>query len=445
MKNVESGGDSGSLQLGVPDTVTACRDRSLFDRRSAPRLHLFSLYIFEILFHGTLGQMNERTRSSWMLAVLVPCVVLQVVFPCVAGQRSILGHRHTRMLNDYTGCGNLTTGLVPSKSDGLAGVSAQLAEAVYSDDVPSYQRDVQSLLGASCVDILYNDEDAEVGVAVNDDSIFFTFRGSESVQDWVKTNVNSAFANVTQGDKTVEIHQGFFNAWRAAETKILNITAQYPGRDVYLSGHSLGGALAQLGAFMLEQENNVPVAAVYTFGSPPVGGENWKTAVTSSGLGDKIINFIHPDDPVPFIQYAVDSPLLTVLLGALAPSIELADNLRDFRLAGRSVSVTDSSCEELDPEYNDFGWRLSVHLIAKYNANVAANCISRRSDIPTHPDCVPASAVPYSGTCSGDLEPSSEVRLAEGAETTSNGLQDDGIVSRAMLTTTVVLLVVGCF
>jgi len=39
---------------------------------------------------------------------------------------------------------------------------------------------------------------------------------------------------------------------------------------LYVTGHSLGGALAVLGAYYIAKEN-LPVSAVYTYGQPVVG------------------------------------------------------------------------------------------------------------------------------------------------------------------------------
>src|SRR5262249_34460233 len=48
--------------------------------------------------------------------------------------------------------------------------------------------------------------------------------------------------------------------------------ALLPGRQLYLTGHSLGGALATLAAYRF-QKAGVPVAGVFTFGSPRVFDE----------------------------------------------------------------------------------------------------------------------------------------------------------------------------
>lgn len=298
-------------------------------------------------------------------------------------------------------CGGLSSSYSPSKSDGLAGMSSRLSEMVYTDDVTSFKSDAQALTGASCVDMYFTDKDTETGVAVTDDSIFITFRGSSSQEDWLDTNINANLKDVNVNGESIKFHEGFFDAWDSAKDDVLSIIKKYPGRDIYISGHSLGGALAQIAAFMLEKGNDLPVKAVYTFGAPPVGGESWKSALSNSALADKIINFIHPDDPVPFLRYATESSLLTSVIASIGASLFGGDTsgLKDLRLAGRSVIVTDSSCEESEPIYNDFDWTFEYHAIDRYAENVDYNCVSSDS---IYPGCLPSSSSTYSGTCSGD-------------------------------------------
>ncbi len=299
------------------------------------------------------------------------------------------------------GCGGLSIDSLPSKSDSLSGLSAKLSNAVYSEDTLAFQNQVQGLTGASCVDVFYNGKDAEVAVAVDDDSLFVTFRGSSSEADWMDTNINAGLEDVTMGGRTVRLHTGFHDAWKAAEDDVLSIIKKYPNRDVYISGHSLGGALAQIAAFALDNEYNIPVKAVYTFGAPPAGDDNWRTEVMNTALGDTFINYVHPDDPVPFLQYAVDESLLTSVLATLASSFLGGDisGLSNLRIAGRTVTVTDSSCEESDPVFNDFEWKFDDHSMEKYETNVVENCIPKGS---RYPACIPSTSSSYTGTCSGD-------------------------------------------
>ena len=78
------------------------------------------------------------------------------------------------------------------------------------------------------------------------------------------------------------MHKGFLTTWRAPHLHepvlglVRQILAAAPNPDgvrVLCTGHSLGGAVAQLASFDIARELGVPPArvSVYTFGSPRIG------------------------------------------------------------------------------------------------------------------------------------------------------------------------------
>jgi triacylglycerol lipase len=69
------------------------------------------------------------------------------------------------------------------------------------------------------------------------------------------------------------VHQGFQNALFPALTKILTairIIDPHFQKDIWVTGHSLGGALAVMFVSMLAEED-IDVRGLYTFGAPRVG------------------------------------------------------------------------------------------------------------------------------------------------------------------------------
>ena len=92
--------------------------------------------------------------------------------------------------------------------------------------------------------------------------------------------------------------EGFSEALRAVEFDIL---AQLPAdRPVVVTGHSLGAALAALLALRL-REISRDVAAVYTFGMPRPGREDFAAAYQASGLAERTFRLVHGDDIVPTV------------------------------------------------------------------------------------------------------------------------------------------------
>ncbi len=120
--------------------------------------------------------------------------------------------------------------------------------------------------------------DRDVGTAgfvvEGSDLIIVVFRGTEDDLDWM-TNVNLSFVTLQGGTR---VHTGFFQAyWPIREIMFEFITTAIgkKPRPVYLTGHSLGGALALMATAELANHDEATVrdsiAACYTFGCPRAG------------------------------------------------------------------------------------------------------------------------------------------------------------------------------
>lgn len=106
-------------------------------------------------------------------------------------------------------------------------------------------------------------------VGRHEDAVFIVFRGTDDSRDW-RTNLDLRFANSPLGP----VHRGFKQAADLFWPDLPEIVRDFRRNElpVWITGHSLGGALALLGAVELAQYDRIPVAAVYTFGQPAVGG-----------------------------------------------------------------------------------------------------------------------------------------------------------------------------
>jgi triacylglycerol lipase len=71
-------------------------------------------------------------------------------------------------------------------------------------------------------------------------------------------------------------------------------------RPVLVTGHSLGGALAALIAHRIMGQNVADVAAVYTFGSPRPGNEEFAAGYNDL-LGARSFRLVHGEDLVPTV------------------------------------------------------------------------------------------------------------------------------------------------
>lgn len=72
-----------------------------------------------------------------------------------------------------------------------------------------------------------------------------------------------------------------------------------PGRNIFVTGHSLGGALAVLIAHRLSTDR-YDVQAVYTYGMPRPGDPNF-AGVYNTALGPRTYRLVHGEDLVPTV------------------------------------------------------------------------------------------------------------------------------------------------
>ena len=124
--------------------------------------------------------------------------------------------------------------------------------------------------------------DRDVGTAgfvtAGDDIVVIVFRGTENELDWW-TNMRVRFITLQGGTR---VHTGFFQAyWPIRDTlfgAVERLLKAKP-RRVYITGHSLGGALATMATAELANHQDAQIrdciAACYTFGCPRTGDSSF--------------------------------------------------------------------------------------------------------------------------------------------------------------------------
>jgi triacylglycerol lipase len=95
-----------------------------------------------------------------------------------------------------------------------------------------------------------------------------------------------------------DIHEGFRLAAAAAQSEIEQAVrlSRQSQKPLFITGHSLGAALATLAARVALGEGSPP-SAVYTFGMPRVGGERFEASY-DAGLGALTYRLVHGIDLV---------------------------------------------------------------------------------------------------------------------------------------------------
>lgn len=105
--------------------------------------------------------------------------------------------------------------------------------------------------------------------------IVLAFRGTEP-NSWRDIKAD-AKANLKECETGGRIHTGFDEAYKSLEIPILAELEKHTDKPLFITGHSLGGALATVAAKKITHSGGN--AACYTFGSPRVADDKWLTTM----------------------------------------------------------------------------------------------------------------------------------------------------------------------
>jgi predicted lipase len=127
----------------------------------------------------------------------------------------------------------------------------------------------------------------------NEENVIIAFAGSDDAKDWFE-NMKFCKKKTSYGS----IHSGFYDSWEEVQeylSEILHVR-RLQGKKTYITGHSLGGALAMLCAIDFVYRNCIQ--RVVTFGSPRVGNMTWKKAYNKVCGNFKTIRYVNDQDIV---------------------------------------------------------------------------------------------------------------------------------------------------
>jgi len=172
----------------------------------------------------------------------------------------------------------------------------------------------QNELGLNAKLISVDNTQAYVGS--NDDHIVVAFRGSEDptsidgLKDWLLTNALNLLiqpqgplgADFAAAGVGARFHQGFVSAiseiWDPLFAEVDRLLKE-KDRPLWITGHSLGGALAVLGSWLFLRKT-IGVHQIYTFGAPMVGNKDTIDAINKEFSG-KLSRYVNAPDPVPLL------------------------------------------------------------------------------------------------------------------------------------------------
>jgi hypothetical protein len=136
---------------------------------------------------------------------------------------------------------------------------------------------------------------ARAVATIEGDTTVIAFPGTQTLADWF-VDFRAYPATVTDYPIVGRCHAGFIQALARIAPQIL---ADTRGKRVFVAGHSLGGALAQLFAGILAGLGRAP-DGLWTFGAARcMADTNDFLAPLLAGIPG--LDYRHRDDPVPFL------------------------------------------------------------------------------------------------------------------------------------------------
>ncbi len=133
-------------------------------------------------------------------------------------------------------------------------------------------------------------------VCSDSNNIIISYRGSEKkVKDWLRNFDIESIATEGYG----KVHKGFYEAYHETKNQLRNALEQAkqdnPSKGIWITGHSLGGAIATIAA--AELFSTEKIHGVYTYGQPKLGRSALQNLIEDE-LPDKFFRFVCGKDIV---------------------------------------------------------------------------------------------------------------------------------------------------
>ena len=137
------------------------------------------------------------------------------------------------------------------------------------------------------------DNDLQAVVLRNSRALVIVFRGTKEPQDFL---TDAAFA-LLPVSLASSVHLGFWTSLGTAYEELRELARGAGTRRIWITGHSLGGALATLLAYRLQQDG-IAIKGVYTYGSPRAGNAGFALEYAALFADRPSQRWVNASDPV---------------------------------------------------------------------------------------------------------------------------------------------------
>jgi triacylglycerol lipase len=210
-------------------------------------------------------------------------------------------------------------------------------------------------------------KDTQCFVAHNDQFVVLAFRGTEmdnfhgAIMDWALDLEFKLVPDESGGLVHDGFQEGINDIWPAVKPFLQTLLSDGRGRTLWVTGHSLGAALATVGAERVRRDGNFEVRGVYTYGAPRVGDAGFAKNYSDRGLNDITYRFVYDVDVVS----KVPPPILYTHVG----------KLKYFDSAGHLHELERAADAGLEPQLpsNTRSWLLQLSFLGHASVSLLVN------------------------------------------------------------------------
>ena len=146
-------------------------------------------------------------------------------------------------------------------------------------------------------------------VLESSESIVVVFRGSKTDEDYI-VDAGVFQTPFLYSPMPVKVHKGFFSIYNSCREDLFSLLNKVGfAKKLYITGHSLGGALATLLAYDIALNSSCENFELYTFASPRAGDPNF--VCLFNNYVKKSFRILNVNDIVPQLPPILVNPPFT--------------------------------------------------------------------------------------------------------------------------------------
>jgi triacylglycerol lipase len=217
---------------------------------------------------------------------------------------------------------------------------------------PSETKLVTRFCGSSGLGI---SEEAFGYILESPSSIFIVFRGTKTVGDW-GSDIYTIMETFSYTRNSGKVHKGFLSVYNSVREDVMEYLQDLdPKKTLYITGHSLGGALATLCTLDVSENTQFKQPVMITFAAPRVGNKAFVEKFDNTiEAAYRIVNSEDyvPVIPPPELGFLHVGRQITITVGGFNPGYRhKVEDAYFLGLAAKDPAYAKALCKENPPGF----------------------------------------------------------------------------------------------